>query len=141
MKQVKKFILVCAMLLTVLALTCKDPTGYDPDDPYVPAPDPPTIVYPVADTSFNASIGVPIMVLFDWTAVSGAEAYEIQHDTALAFPNDTSDVVQAAPAYLAFYRYTYITTSYYRIRALSASWEEGHTEWSETRKFYIKPDP
>jgi hypothetical protein len=125
----------------MLVLTCQDPTGYEPDDPYVPAPDPPEIIYPVADTSFNAAIGVPIMVLFDWTAVSGAEAYEIQHDTALAFPNDTSQTVQTAPVYIAFYRYEYITTHYCRIRALSATWEDGFTEWSETRKFYIKPDP
>jgi len=125
----------------VLALTCQDPTGYDPGDPYVDAPDPPEIVYPVADTSFNASIGVPVMVLFDWTAVSGAEAYEIQHDTALAFPNDTSEITQASPVYIVFLRYSPVTVHYCRIRALSASWQDGHTEWSQTRKFYIKPDP
>lgn len=132
---------MCMVLYTALAITCQDPTGYEPDDPYVPAPDPPEIVYPLADTSFNATIGVPVMVLFDWTAVTSAEAYEIQHDTALAFPNDTSEITQASPVYIAFLRYSPLTTHYYRIRALSASWQDGHTAWSETRKFYIKPDP
>ena len=95
---------VCLIWVMALIITCKDPTGYDPDDPYVPAPDPPEIISPIADTSFNASIGIPVMILFDWTSVSGAEAYEIQHDTALVFPNDTSEIVQAPPAHIAFYR-------------------------------------
>lgn len=116
---------------------CRDPESFKPDDPYSEAPPPPDIIYPLADTVLNGTV---VNVYFSWTAVAGAESYEIQYDTSLTWPSDWREIAAAVSSYISVRRYAFTTVYYYRIRALSAHWQEGFTEWSETRKFYVKPE-
>lgn len=124
-------------LMVILLATCRDPDSYRPDDPYTEAPAPPDIIYPLADTVVN---GVVVSVYFNWTQVTSAESYEIQYDTSLTWPSDWREIAAAVSCYISVRRFEFTTIYYYRIRALSAQWQEGFTEWSETRKFYVKPE-
>jgi hypothetical protein len=125
------------VLIGISVLACRGVEDFQPDDPYTEAPAPPDIIFPLADTVVN---GVIVSVYFSWTAVTGAESYEIQYDTSLTWPSDWRENAAASPWYITVRRYAFTTIYYYRIRALSAHWEQGFTEWSETRKFYVKPE-
>jgi hypothetical protein len=120
-----------------ILMTCRDPESFQPDDPYTEPPPPPEIIYPLADTVVNGTV---VSVYFNWTAVPSAESYEIQYDTSLTWPSDWRETAAALSCYISVRRFAFTTVYYYRIRALSASWQEGHTEWSQTRKFYVKPE-
>lgn len=136
-KQHRYLIAVVVLLACILYTTCRDPEDFQPDDPYVEAPAPPDIIFPLADTVVN---GVVVSVYFSWTAVTSAESYEIQYDTSLTWPSDWREITVTSPTYISVRRFAFTTVYYCRIRALSASWQDGHTEWSQTRKFYVKPE-
>lgn len=141
----KRYARFCLVLLPVVFLLsmarCHDVEEYDPNEPLVPPPDPPVLIYPLPDT--NLWGGTYQAVLFDWTTVPGAEMYEIQVDTNLAFTTpDTSAfhrLVQAAvpPVTIELIRYTSPATYYAMIRAASASWSD-YTDWSEPRRFFLR---
>jgi hypothetical protein len=128
---------VIVVLIGILILTCRDPQDFQPDDPYTEAPAPPDIVFPQADTVVNGTV---VNVYFSWTAVTRAESYEIQYDTSLTWPSDWRQTATASPSDITVRRYAFTTVYYYRIRALSASWLDGYTEWSQTRRFFVKPE-
>jgi hypothetical protein len=125
-----------AILLAVSG--CKDPDEYDPTEPLDPPPAPPTLIMPLPDTSINSSAS-SVSVLFDWNTISVAEMYEIQVDSNLTFR--TAQFVQIAqpPTYITLYRYASTATYYARIRAGSSGWAN-YTEWSEPRRFFLRPE-
>lgn len=128
---------VILVLIGISVLACRDPDDFQPDDPYTEAPPPPDLIYPLPDTTVNGTV---VSVYFSWNAVTRAESYEIQYDTSLTWPSEWRQTATASPWYITVRRYAFTTVYYYRIRALSASWLEGHTEWSQTRKFFVKPE-
>ncbi|UCC11986.1 MAG: hypothetical protein JSW02_00185 [candidate division WOR-3 bacterium] len=128
---------IIIVLISISILACRDPQDFQPDDPYTEAPAPPDFIYPLPDTTVNGTV---VSVYFSWNAVARAESYEIQYDTSLTWPSDWRQTATASPCYISVRRYAYTTVYYCRIRALSASWLEGHTEWSQTRKFFVKPE-
>jgi hypothetical protein len=136
-KQHCHLVAVIALLACIVHASCRSPEEFEPDDPYIEAPAPPEIIYPLPDTSVN---GVVVNVFFSWTAVTNAESYEIQYDTSLTWPSDWRETATSLSCYISVRRYAFTTIYYCRIRALSAHWEQGFTEWSETRKFYVKPE-
>ena len=137
-KRLNFTVVLATILWVVLMTTCKEPSEFEPDDPYTDPPDPPVFVLPLPDTTLN---GYFVPVIFDWTDVAGAENYEIQFDTNTTFPTDSIHQVNAPPTTISFRRYGTVTIYCYRIRALSSSWQDGHTVWSATRRFYLRPDP
>ena len=116
-------------------VTCKDPTG-PPDDNITEPPDPPVLIHPQADTSYN---GDAVQVFFDWNYLAGAQMYEIQIDTNLTFNTGSIYSAEVPPKIIELERYVYITTYYCRIRAGSEFWTY-YTDWSEPRRFYLKPE-
>lgn len=128
---------VIMILIGILTTTCRDPEDFEPDDPYSEPPPPPDIIYPLADTIFNGTV---VNVFFSWTTVDDAESYEIQYDTSSTWCSDWQQIATSSPWYISVRRYEFTTIYFYRIRALSALWESGYTEWSETRTFSVKPE-
>lgn len=135
--MIQGMILVFVLMLTLVS--CKDPDEYDPNQPLDPPPDPPTIIYPIADTNLCSSSSSQ-SVLFDWTTVSGTEIYQLQVDSILSF--ETAELLQFSypPTYVQLYRYEDRAAYYARIRAGSPRWTN-YTDWSEVRRFYLRPDP
>ena len=117
-------------------VSCEDPPDPPPDDVTDP-PDPPELIQPQADTTFN---GDTVQVYFDWTYLDGAQIYEIQVDTLLTFSTGTTYSSYAPPMILELHRYGAVTMYCCRIRAASEYWTY-YTDWSEQRRFYLKPDP
>ncbi len=128
---------IILVLIGISVLACRDPEDFQPDDPYTEAPAPPDLIYPLADTSFNGTV---VNVYCNWTVATGAESYEVQYDTSISYPSEWRETAAGSSCYITVRRYAFITIYYCRIRALSPAWVEGHTEWSETRKFYVKPE-
>jgi hypothetical protein len=130
-------ILAIVFLLTIVG--CKDPDEYDPSQPLDPPPSPPAILYPMADTNLCSSSAYQ-SVFFDWNTIGGAEVYQIQVDSIYSF--QTAELFQFSypPTYVQLYRYTDRAAYYARIRAGSTRWTN-YTDWSEVRRFYLRPDP
>jgi len=125
--------------IMVVANGCKDPDEYNPEEPQYPPPEPPELILPYADTNLcYGSRHVP--VFFDWATVSGAEIYEIQTDSTLSW--STAEITRTShpPITIGLYRYASTATWYARIRAGSTDWTN-YTDWSQPRRFYLKPDP
>ena len=132
--------LVILLIMAVLiGYGCKDPDEYDPEEPQYPPPGPPQLILPYPDT--NLCSGSPFQnVFFDWSTVSGAEIYEIQTDSTLSW--STAEITRATnpPTYIGLYRYSGNAPWYARIRAASSNWTN-YTDWSESRRFFLRPDP
>ena len=132
----------CTVLCTFFLLissSCTDPQEYDPYDPLDPPPDPPELLYPLPDT--NLCYGPRIHnVLFDWNTVAGAEMYEIQTDSTLTWNTAVISRSPSPPMIMQLYRYTGRAVYYARIRAASSGWTN-YTDWSDPRRFYLRPDP
>ena len=128
-------LIILLLFFLGLSVNCKDPTG-PPEDDITEPPDPPVLIHPQADTSFN---GDSVQVLFDWNYLAGAQMYEIQIDTLLTFTTATIYSAEVPPIIAELYRYQYITTYYCQIRAGSENWTY-YTDWSEPRRFYLKPE-
>ncbi len=129
--------LVVAFILA--APGCKDPDEYNPEEPQYPPPGPPVLLLPYADTNLCCSSPhVPVFV--DWTTVSGAEIYEIQTDSTLSW--NTAEITRAShpPITIGLYRYAETAPWYVRIRAGSTDWTN-YTDWSQSRRFFLRPDP
>lgn len=134
-----RFCVVSCLLLLFANYSCTDPEEYNPYDPLDPPPGPPALLYPLPDT--NLCYG-PRMhnVLFDWTVVSGAEMYEIQTDSTLTWNTAVISQSPSPPMYIPLYRYAGTAVYYARIRAASSQWTN-YTVWSDSRRFYLRPDP
>jgi hypothetical protein len=133
--------LVAALVISLMLVAhgCKDPDEYNPGEPQYPPPGPPELLLPYADTNLcYGSRHVP--VFFDWTTVGGAEIYEIQTDSTLSW--STAEITQTSqpPIIIGLYRYAGTAPWYARIRAGSSNWTN-YTDWSETRRFFLRPDP
>ncbi len=130
-------ILAIVFFLTVVG--CKDPDEYDPNQPLDPPPSPPTILFPIADTNLCSASALQ-SVFFDWNTVGGTEVYQLQVDSILSF--ETAELLQFSypPTYVQVYRYADKATYYARMRAGSTRWTN-YTDWSEVRRFYLRPDP
>lgn len=134
------------VLAAVFLLTsgCKDPDEYDPTQPLEPPPGPPALIHPMPDT--NLCGGVYQIVFFDWHAIPGAQMYELQIDTSVTFTTPDTVIfhmlllIALPPAHVELYRYADPATYYAVIRAGSTSWST-YTEWSEPRRFFLRPDP
>ncbi|UCG30777.1 MAG: hypothetical protein JSV53_02575 [candidate division WOR-3 bacterium] len=128
-----------AFVVLLASAGCKDPDEYDPNEPLDPPPAPPTLLYPLPDTNLCSSSPFPL-VFFDWNTVGGAEIYQLQTDSLITF--ETAELLQYSypPTYVQLYRYEDRATYYARIRAGSTRWTN-YTEWSEVRRFYLRPDP
>ena len=140
--RLKSFMVQGVILASLLVLTvggCKDPDEYDPNQPLDPPPNPPTILYPIADTNLCSSSPYQ-SVFFDWNAIGGTEIYQLQVDSILSF--ETAELLQFTypPTYVQLYRYEDRAVYYARIRAGSPRWTD-YTDWSEVRRFYLRPDP
>ncbi|MBE0433299.1 hypothetical protein IBX73_07530 [candidate division WOR-3 bacterium] len=137
-QHLRLFSVLLLVAIFLFAFGCTDPEEYDPSQPLDPPPAAPTIIYPLADT--NLCGGILQNVFFDWNALPGAQIYQIQVDSTLAFT--TAELLQFTqpPAYIALIRYAETATYYAVIRAASTSWSN-YTNWSEPRRFFLRPDP
>lgn len=133
------FSIIMLIVFVLMGHGCKDPEDYNPEEPQFPPPPPPELLLPYADT--NLCHGSPhVPVFFDWTTVSGAELYEIQTDSTLSWSTAEITRVSSPPTYIGLYRYVENAPWYARIRAGSSNWTN-YTAWSETRRFFLRPDP
>lgn len=128
--------------LVVASNRCKSPVESDDDLP--PAPAPPVMIEPHADTTIWYAISPQVQ--FNWTALEGAQAYEIDIDSSAQFnstednPNKILARTSAPPTTVMFPRVSN-QRFYYRIRATSQSWRTGMTEWSLPRWLVLRYQP
>jgi hypothetical protein len=118
---------------------CKDPDEYNPEEPLLPPPPPPELLLPHPDTNLCSASSFQ-NVFFDWNTASGAQIYEIQTDSTLSWRTAEITRIDHPPAYILLYRYAGTAPWYARIRAGSSNWTN-YTAWSETRRFFLRPDP
>lgn len=136
----KMNLLISLLIAAVLiGYGCKDPDEYNPEEPQFPPPGPPQLIFPYPDT--NLCFGSPFQnVFFDWNTISGAEIYEIQTDSTLSWSTAEITRVTNPPTFIMLYRYAGTAPWYARIRAGSSNWTN-YTDWSDTRRFFLRPDP
>jgi hypothetical protein len=127
------------MLISAICLLnvgCQDPPEYPYEYEPGPPPDPPAFTSPLPDTTYNGDM---VVVLFAWTSIDEAECYNLDLDTVSTYATDTVILVQGTAVSQTLVRTKAVTTYYCRIRAGSRKWTY-YTDWSETRKLFIKPD-
>lgn len=133
------FSIFLLIALILISHGCKDPDEYNPEEPLLPPPAPPELLLPLADTNLCSASPYP-NVFFDWSTVSGAEIYEIQTDSTLSWSTAEITRMNHPPTYIMLYRYAGTAPWYARIRAASSNWTN-YTDWSEARRFFLRPDP
>ena len=125
-------IAVClSTMLLISGFSCKDPEEYNPNTPKIPPPDPPQIIFPLADTVICDG-----GVLFNYTVPAGAQVFQIQADTLSSFSTAEMFLRYGSLYYIPLPYYHGRTTWWARIRAGSANWNN-YTAWSESRRFYL----
>lgn len=122
--------------MALCPIQCKWPWEYINPDERVPAPAPPVITEPRADTTIWYAITAT--ATFNWIAVTGASTYSLEIDSTSQFSSGESNpyrivrTVPSSPVVVSFPR-ALVQKYFYRIRGLSQGWKEGMTEWSSTR--------
>lgn len=129
------FSLTSILFLFFIHFGCMDPDELKPDEPpeKIEPPEPPIILLPEPDTAFRCHRSR--LIQCDWSLVEGAQSHQIQIDTSSSF---SYSYPQGAtpPTSVRLYVYPPMTTYYLRVRSNSSSWI-WHTDWSETRRFYL----
>jgi hypothetical protein len=86
--------------------------------------------------------GVPIEPIFQWSAIAGADGYELMVSTFAAFDNPailkTNDYALPSTAWRCNLSLNYDTTYYWRVRAVSAN---SCSAWSAVGAFSTEPEP
>jgi len=126
--------------LALVALMCKDPYDFEPNDPTKPdPPGPPALVAP-ADGETIWNYAYPQDVIFEWQALSGTSYYqfELYSDSSLS-PNN---LLSSNPKVLdntLFITFDHYGHYYWRVRAASRNWNN-YTDWSAPFDFFL-PNP
>jgi hypothetical protein len=120
-----------SVVLLVSGASCKDPEEYNPETPKVPPPNPPQIIFPLADTVICDN-----GVLFNYTVPAGSQVFQIQADTLSSFSTAEMFLRYGSFYYIALPFYHGRTTWWARVRAGSADWNN-YTAWSDPRRFYL----
>jgi photosystem II stability/assembly factor-like uncharacterized protein len=86
--------------------------------------------------------GVPIEPIFQWSAIDGADSYELMVSTFATFDNPTilktGDYALPATAWQCNISLNYDTTYYWKVRAVSAN---SCSAWSAVSAFITEPEP
>lgn len=94
------------------------------------------------ETPEAGTSGVPIKPVFQWTAVVGADAYELMVSTDANFANPSiikkDDYALSATAWKCDLRLDYDTTYYWKVRAISAN---SRSAWSAVGAFTTESPP
>jgi photosystem II stability/assembly factor-like uncharacterized protein len=97
---------------------------------------------PQLESPEAAASGVPVKPVFQWSAIAGADGYELIVSTDPAFGNPTilKTDTYALPttAWQANIGLNYDTTYYWKVRAVSA---ESYSPWSAVSAFITEPEP
>lgn len=94
------------------------------------------------ETPEAGTSGVPIKPVFQWTAVVGADAYELMVSTDANFANPSiikkDDYALSATAWKCDLRLDYDTTYYWKVRAISTN---SRSAWSAVGAFTTESPP
>lgn len=86
--------------------------------------------------------GVPIEPIFQWSAIAGADSYELMVSTAATFDNSTilktDDYALPSTAWQCNISLNYDTTYYWKVRAVS---DDTCSAWSAVSAFSTEPAP
>jgi hypothetical protein len=86
--------------------------------------------------------GVPIEPIFQWSAIAGADSYELMVSTFATFDNPTilktGDYALPATAWQCNISLNYDTTYYWKVRAISA---DSCSAWSAVSAFSTESEP
>ncbi|MBA7657347.1 hypothetical protein ES703_65284 [subsurface metagenome] len=86
--------------------------------------------------------GVPIEPIFQWSAIAGADSYELMVTTAATFDNPTilktGDYALPSTAWQCNISLNYDTTYYWKVRAVS---DDSCSAWSAVSAFSTEPAP
>jgi hypothetical protein len=86
--------------------------------------------------------GVPIEPIFQWSAIAGADSYELMVSTFATFDNPTilktNDYALPSTAWQCNISLNYDTTYYWKVRAVSAN---SCSAWSAVGAFSTEPEP
>ena len=100
-------------------------------------PPSPELYHPDAGVS-----GVPLKPIFQWSALAGADSYELLVSTDASFTNPIIIRIGAyalpATAWQSDISLDYDTTYYWKVRATSSS---GYNAWSAVSAFITEPSP
>ncbi len=135
--------------LAVLTNRCEPPWGYKPEhDSIIDPPDAPKFIEPHADTTLWWTYPSRPTVTFSWSSAQGAERYDLDIDTSSVFStlvNDPYRIITYARSpsvtVTAFEPEQRSRKYYCRVKAISAKWRNGGTEWSAIRSFTLRFQP
>jgi hypothetical protein len=114
--------LFTTLIVFIFALT------YGQDKVYTPIP-----LLPV-----NNAVDQMVKPLLDWTAIAGAQTYELQYDTDVNFSNPAIVTTGLSAAYLI--ELNYFTQYYWRVRAIGSA-PSDVSSWSTVWSFTTKDKP
>ncbi len=138
----KIILLVIVILFSQLNPGCKGPEQYEPpEDSLIPPPSAPQLLFPPNDTHYVFGQGGQgwdyVIVQLEWTAVSGAELYELHISNTSTFTDTLLYTVFGTTPILSFGSPRHC---YWRVRAESELWT-WYTDWSETGYFRLAWPP
>ncbi|MDH5695097.1 MAG: hypothetical protein OEZ00_00590, partial [Dehalococcoidia bacterium] len=97
---------------------------------------------PRLDSPEAAASGVPITPIFQWSAIAGADSYELVVSTKAALDNPTilktGSYALATTAWRCNMELDYNTTYYWKVRAVSS---DTYSPWSGVSAFTTEPPP
>ena len=86
--------------------------------------------------------GIPLKPIFQWSAIAGADSYELVVSTDASFENPiilkVDDYALPSTAWQCNIDFNYDTTYYWKVRAISS---DTHSAWSAVSAFTTKPPP
>jgi hypothetical protein len=100
------------------------------------------ITAPQLESPEGGASGVPVRPIFQWSAIAGADSYELMVSTEATFDNPTilksGAYALPATAWQSNIALNYNTTYYWKVRAISASTT---SLWSAVSAFTTEPPP
>jgi len=140
---VKRFaccLLLLSVLSALLCLSCKNPFGYEPDDPTKTDPPAPPVQTEPEDGKLIRNYAYPQDVVMKWQPVTGASYYQVEvyRDSTARAENlyRMVDNIRSTQTSVTFGRYGWYC---WRVRAYSPNWK-WYTDWSPLHEF-ILPNP
>jgi len=131
------------LMLLGLLLGCKDPFSYQPHDPTLPDPPaPPAPLAPENGKHFKYDTPYPRDVTLQWTAVSGAEFYQVEvyTDSVLVESNLYVPLIDRVYSTGTTVSFRYHGQFFWRVRADNDRRWNAFTDWSELWNFWL-PNP
>ncbi len=129
--------MILGILINIFNHGCKDPNDFKPpEDTLLFPPKPPNLLSPVDSYAYTTD-GNQITFHLACEPVESAEVYILN----LSLNGHPDTITLDSNYYVGIIDSDHFGTNTWRIRASSARWKNGYTDWTETRVFYTRVRP